>query len=96
MCYTTKKFDENFIKYKFVRGGVIMAISKEELLKKAIQLSPVDRAQLVEAILSTFSFKDRKEIDEAWALEIDDRIHAYEKGLIEKISYEEIFSSLSS
>lgn len=56
--------------------------------------SPMDRAKLVELILSSFSFEDRDNIDSLWAKEAEDRIKAYNEGKIEKISMEDVFSSL--
>lgn len=38
------------------------------------------------------SFLDRKEIDSAWATEAEDRLKAIEKGEMETISMEEVFS----
>lgn len=54
----------------------------------------MDRAKLVELILSSFSFEDRDNIDSLWAKEAEDRIKAYNEGKIEKISMEDVFSSL--
>ena len=73
-----------------------MALSKEELYKEAIKLAPVDRAQLVEDILSSFSFKKRSENDEAWATEAERRIAAYEKDEIGKVSIDQVFQSIDS
>ena len=71
-----------------------MIISKEELFNEAINLPPMDKAKLVELILSSFNFQGRKEIDSAWAIEAEDRIKAIKNGDMEKISMEDLFSSL--
>ena len=54
----------------------------------------MDKAKLVELILSSFNFQGRKEIDSAWAIEAEDRIKAIKNGDMEKISMEDLFSSL--
>jgi len=72
-----------------------MIISKEELFNEAINLSPMDKAKLVELVLSSFNFQGRKEIDSAWETESEDRIQALKNGEMEKISMEDVFSSLN-
>lgn len=72
-----------------------MVISKEDLFKEAVNLSPMDKAQLVELILSTFNFKGRADIDSAWAKEAEDRLQAIENGDMETVSMEEVFSSIN-
>ncbi|HAK44655.1 MAG TPA: addiction module protein [Spirochaeta sp.] len=73
-----------------------MVISKEDLFMEAINLSPMDKAQLVEMILSSFNFKDRLEIDLAWAKESEERLQAINNGEMETIAMEEVFSSLNT
>ena len=59
-----------------------MATEKKQVLQEALELPPVERAELVEQILASFDFPDRKAVDEAWAREAEDRIEAFEKGQI--------------
>jgi putative addiction module component (TIGR02574 family) len=72
-----------------------MIISKDELYREAVKLSPLDKAQLVELILSSFNYKGRDEIDSKWAKEVEDRLQASKDGLMNKISMEEVFTSLN-
>lgn len=71
-----------------------MLISKEELFAEAINLSPMDKAKLVEYVLSSFNFQGRKEIDSAWSSEAEDRVRAVKSGEMKTISIEDVFSSL--
>ena len=71
-----------------------MLISKEELFTEAINLSPMDKAKLVECVLSSFNFPGRKEIDSAWGIEAEDRVSAIKSGDMKTISMEDLFSSL--
>jgi putative addiction module component (TIGR02574 family) len=66
----------------------------ENLLKEALKLSPVERAELVESLLSSFEFHSRKAIDALWAQEAEDRIEAYEKGEISTIPAEQVFAEV--
>ena len=46
----------------------------QQVLEKAVGLPPIERAELVEGILSSFDFPSRADIDAAWAQEAEDRI----------------------
>ena len=72
-----------------------MTISKEKLFNEAVNLSPMDKAKLVELVLSSFSYQGGKEIDAAWVVEAEDRLKALKNGEMEKISMEDVFSSLN-
>lgn len=50
------------------------------ILESALALPPVERAELVEELLSSFDFPARADVDALWAREAEDRIDAYEKG----------------
>ena len=52
----------------------------KRILENALALPPVERAELVEEILSSFDFPARADVDALWARETEDRIEAYEKG----------------
>jgi putative addiction module component (TIGR02574 family) len=70
-------------------------MSKQEaLLEEALKLSPVERAELIERLLSSFEFRSRKIVDALWAKEADDRIEAYEQGQIAAIPAEIVFSDI--
>lgn len=50
------------------------------LLEESLLLPPIERAELIESLLSSFDFPDRKEMDALWAAEAERRIDAYESG----------------
>ena len=72
-----------------------MIVSKDEIIKRAIELSPMEKANLIELLLSSFNFQGRKEIDAAWAVEAEARLKAIENGEMETLSMEDVFSSLT-
>ena len=71
-----------------------MTQTASNILVEALQLSPVEKAELVENILASFSFADRKVIDDLWAAEAEDRINAYEKGEIKARPVSEVFDRI--
>ena len=54
----------------------------------------MERAEIVEKILSSFEFPERRSIDELWAKEAEDRIHAYETGKIPSIPAKDVFDKI--
>jgi len=65
-----------------------------QILADALRLSPLERAELIEKLLASFSFPDRQRLDERWALEAEDRIDAYERGEIRSKAASEVFARI--
>jgi len=61
----------------------------DNILKEALTLSPSEKAQLIDKLISTLDKSD-KEIDELWAGEAENRIDAYDQGKIKAISLEKV------
>ena len=72
-----------------------MSKETQEILDKALGLSPIERAELVEMLLTSFEFPAKKSIDQLWAQEVEDRIDAYERGEIPTISAKELFEFIN-
>jgi putative addiction module component (TIGR02574 family) len=71
-----------------------MSPRSKEVLADALTLPPVERAELVEEILSSFDFPARREIDALWAREAEDRLDAYERGELKTSSAEAVFDRI--
>jgi len=71
-----------------------MTKNAKSVLDKALGLSPIERAELVEGILSSFDFPSRAEIDTAWAEEAEDRIDAYDRGEIAATPAAKVFERI--
>jgi putative addiction module component (TIGR02574 family) len=71
-----------------------MSSQADRVLLDALKLSPVERAELIEKLLASFSFPDRKAIDELWVAEAEDRIDAYERGEIKSKTAAEVFARI--
>jgi putative addiction module component (TIGR02574 family) len=66
----------------------------KRILSEALDLPQVERAELVEEIMSSFDFPARAEIDALWAREAEDRIDAYEQGELKARSADEVIRSI--
>lgn len=61
----------------------------DNILKETLRLSPSEKAQLIDKLISTLDKPD-KEIDELWAKEAEDRIDAYDQGKLRAVSLEKV------
>ncbi len=66
----------------------------QQILREALGLPPIDRAELVERILASFEFPARQDIDAAWAQESEDRIDAHERGEIGSSPANKVFKDI--
>ena len=71
-----------------------MTVESQQVLREALDLPPVERAELVEEILASFNFPDRQKIDALWAREAEDRINAYDVGGINASSAKKVFDRI--
>ena len=63
--------------------------SLNELAKRAIELAPVERIRLVEAILYSLDKPDH-DIEQSWVVESEARYEAYKRGKLDAIDWEEM------
>ena len=71
-----------------------MSPLSQPILSKALDLPPIERAELVEHILSSFELPSRKKIDALWALEAEGRLDAFERGKIKAVSARKVFKEI--
>ncbi|MBI2433878.1 MAG: addiction module protein [Candidatus Hydrogenedentes bacterium] len=57
--------------------------------EEALALNPIERAGLIEDLLTSFDPASREAIDRAWAQEAERRIDAYKRGEAGAITLEE-------
>ncbi|MBU1667788.1 addiction module protein [bacterium] len=53
-------------------------------------MKPLDKLQLIEKILNSLN-QPNKTMEEIWANEAEERIEAYDKGLISVVNEEDVF-----
>ena len=71
-----------------------MSGNTEKILAEALELQPIERAGLVEELLSSFEFPARKSIDKMWADEVEDRIDAYGRGDLTSTPAKKVFDKI--
>lgn len=69
-----------------------MTESVKELERQARRLSAEERAQLAELLLESLHEGPIAEIEEAWAVEIGERVAAFERGELQTFPAEEVFA----
>jgi putative addiction module component (TIGR02574 family) len=69
-----------------------MSQTYAELEREARLLSAEERAQLVDALLESLRGEKIAEIEAAWAVEIERRVSAYERGEAKLVPAEEVFA----
>lgn len=65
-----------------------------QILAEALKLPPVQRAELVENLLTSFEFQSRERIDALWAEEAEDRIDGFERGEMTAIPAKDVFGEI--
>lgn len=73
-----------------------MTDTRKKILTEVLKLSPIERAELVENVLSSFDLPAKKINEELWAKEAEDRIDAYERGEMKSIPAEKVFKKINN
>lgn len=68
-----------------------MAINTQKVLKNALELPTLERANLVDRLLSSLD-QPNEQIDNLWRMEVEDRVKAYKAGKIKAVSLKEALS----
>jgi len=72
-----------------------MVAGLEAVLKDAMQLDPVDRAELLNRLFFSFSTTYDATVEKKWKKEVKDRVAAYDAGKITADSSENVFKRLA-
>ena len=72
-----------------------MTAAAQQLLREAMGLTPMERAQLIDALLRSFDPKADNEIANAWRAEAESRIDAFEAGELADDSAEAMFARIN-
>ena len=62
----------------------------EQIFTEISPLKPLDKLQLIEKILNSLN-QPNKSIEEIWAKEVENRVKAYDSGLISVVSEDDVF-----
>jgi len=66
------------------------------LAKAALQLSPVEKAQMIDALWQSLDPAEQKSIDRAWLAESQDRLRAFRAGELKPLDGEKTLRSITS
>ncbi len=72
-----------------------MPVIAEKVLKDALGLPPIERAELIHQLFQSFDISENNCIEAAWAEEIESRIEAYEKGLLAASPAEDVLARIN-
>jgi putative addiction module component (TIGR02574 family) len=68
----------------------------KELAERAIALPTEDRSRLVDLLLESLHESPANEIEAVWAIEIERRLAAYDRGEIASVAGEDVFAKARS
>jgi len=70
--------------------------NKDDILAEAMNLPPIERAQLVEELLSSFDLPERERLDGLWGAECESRIVGYDSGELAATPLESVFEKINT
>lgn len=73
-----------------------MTYQTQQILKKTLRLSPIERAELVEKVFDSFNGSQENNCDRLWANEAESRIDAFEKGKLKAVSAKKVFQKIKA
>jgi putative addiction module component (TIGR02574 family) len=71
-----------------------MPVVAKKILDEVLQLPADDRVNLVEQLLTSLNLPTQPEIDQLWAEEAEKRIAQIDKGEMNLVSGEKVFSNI--
>ncbi len=72
-----------------------MAAFVEQVFKAALDLQPVERAELIEKLFQSFDRSSSKRTDSAWAEEVESRFDAFDRAELKESPVEDVFARLN-
>jgi putative addiction module component (TIGR02574 family) len=72
-----------------------MTQTAKAILKRALALDPVNRAELIEALFRSFDRQHQARNDAAWAAEAESRLDAYAAGKVRADKAETVFARIA-
>ena len=66
-------------------------MTAEQIISQALSLPPADKARVVDELLSSLDQPDEA-IDALWRREVEDRVAAYNNGILKSVTLEEVLA----
>jgi len=73
-----------------------MTTKAKTIFEEAVQLNPVDKAELIERLYLSFSYSINNDIEEKWRAEVENRVTAYDEGKISSDTMENVFKRIAN
>lgn len=73
-----------------------MTTAAEKVLHDALELSPMEKAELINRLFMSFSTDSSSSHDEAWRNEVESRIEAYKSGKLQADTVDAVFDRIAS
>ncbi|OGS21885.1 MAG: hypothetical protein A3J83_04665 [Elusimicrobia bacterium RIFOXYA2_FULL_40_6] len=71
-----------------------MTAQAQQVLKRALLLPPIERAELIERVFNSFDYHGKDNFDTLWAREAENRIDAFDKGILKAVSAKKVFRKI--
>ena len=72
-----------------------MSAVLESVFREALQLDPIERAELLNRLFFSFAPVENEKTDGKWRKEVEERVAAYDAGKISADTAENVFKRLS-
>ncbi len=69
---------------------------KETVLNEILDLSPIDRVDIIEKIFTSLEKSSNKKIQAVWSEEAEKRVHGYLQGKIKSKPMNEVFNKINN
>lgn len=73
-----------------------MSDQLKELAQRGLALSIEERSRLVDLLIASLKEPSLAEVEEAWNLEIEQRLDEYDQGMVESVAADQVFSKVKS
>jgi putative addiction module component (TIGR02574 family) len=71
-------------------GRVTVNTTSRNIVEAALQLTEVERAEMVQELLDSLSPDADRLIDDAWAAELDRRVAAFHRGEVDAVPWSQL------
>jgi putative addiction module component (TIGR02574 family) len=73
-----------------------MSDQLKELAQRGLALSIEERSRLVDLLIASLKEPSLAEVEDAWNLEIEQRLDEYDQGMVESVAADQVFSKVKS
>jgi len=75
--------------------GKHMTTTAEQVLREALGLPAVDRAEIIERLFQSFDPSADRRVDAVWSKEVESRIDAYDEGRISASPAQDVLTRIN-